>query len=298
MDELVPEFSTSEKPATIIAGLINNKLPKPKLDELLAQYHRLANCNSLLAPKTNKIIWGQLKDSTRKTDIGMQKCQTLFLTAAHALLQASKTTIGETSIALIHAMVLILSGHKKFNLKRRELLKPDLSELKTSYSSKIQTIIGTSKPFEAGQLQNCLAEWKSITSDPFILQCITNCELVFNVFQIPQTACVVYIRNKKFSLQEQHAIDGEIRKFLDKQIIQLSETDTGQIISPISLRPKTESGTFRIIFKLKHLNPSVTYRKFKIATFESAIKLMKPGWFYDMCTFTRCLLFHPYVIFI
>ena len=75
------------------------------------------------------------------------------------------------------------------------------------------------------------------------------------------------------------AIDGEIRKFLDRQIIQLSETDTGQIISPIFLRPKTESGTFRIIFSLKRLNPSVTYRKFKTGTLESAIKLMKPGCF-------------------
>ena len=172
---LIHEFSTSEKTspavdnelATIIDGLINNKLPKPKFDELLGQYHRPANCNSWLAPKTNKTTWGQLKDSTRKTDIGMQKCQTFFLTAVYALLQASKTTIGETNTTLIHALVLILSGHREFNLKRRELLKPDLSELKpskqVSYSSKIQTIIGTSKPFEAGQLQNCLAEWKSIT---------------------------------------------------------------------------------------------------------------------------------------
>ena len=56
MDKLVPEFSKSEKTspavdnelAMIIAGLINNKLPKPKLDELLGQYHRPENCNSYL----------------------------------------------------------------------------------------------------------------------------------------------------------------------------------------------------------------------------------------------------------
>lgn len=79
LDELVNEFSTSEitspavddELAKIIDGLINNKLPKPKLDELLGKYHRPENCNSLLAPKTNKTIWGQLKDSTRKADIGM-----------------------------------------------------------------------------------------------------------------------------------------------------------------------------------------------------------------------------------
>ena len=66
----------------------------------------------------------------------MQKYQTLFLTAAYALLQTSKPTIGETGTPRIHALVLILSGHREFNLKRRELLKPDLSEfeLKTNRS--------------------------------------------------------------------------------------------------------------------------------------------------------------------
>ena len=135
LEELVHEFSTSDKTspavddelAKLIDGLITNKLPKPKLDELLGKYHRPENCTSLLAPKTNKAIWGQLKDSTRKTDIGMQKCQTLYLAAAYALLQASQTTSGETKTTLIHALVLILSGNREFNLKRRELLKPDLN---------------------------------------------------------------------------------------------------------------------------------------------------------------------------
>ena len=166
----------------------------------------------------------------------MQQCQPLFLTAVYALLQASKTMIGEMDTALIHALVLILSGHREFNLKRRELLKADLSDLKTNkqvtYSSKIQTIIGTSKPFEAGQLQTCLAEWKLITSDPFILQCITSFEIVFADIPNPPNSTSCLHLEQQFSLQEQHAIDGEIRKFLDKQIIQLSETDTGQIILP------------------------------------------------------------------
>ena len=124
-----------------------------------------------------------------------------------------------------------------------------------------------------------LTEWKAITSDPFILQCITNCEIEFDYTPKPTGRLVSVFPEYKFSFEEQHAIDAEIEKFLAKQIIEISVTEPVQIVSPIFLRPKKESGAFRVIFNLKHLNQSVTYRKFKMDTLESAIKLMKPGCF-------------------
>ena len=126
-------------------------------------------------------------------------------------------------------------------------------------------------------MQNCLAEWQTITSNPFILQCITNCEIEFDYIPRPSSSICCLHPEHKFSLQEQHTIDVEIGKFLEKQIIELTEAEPGQIISPLFLTPKKEPGTFRVIFNLKHLNQSVTYRKFKMDTLESAIKLMKPG---------------------
>ena len=182
-------------------------MPNLKFDELLGQYHRPANCNSLLAPKTNKTTWGQLKDSTRKTDIGMQKCQTLFLTAAYALLQASKTTIRETNTTLIHALVLILSGHREFSLKRRELLNPDLSEQKPNKQVSYWSVI------EAGQLQNCLAEWKSITSDPFILQSITNCEIDFDDIPNPPNSMSCLHPEQKFLCNSNMSLMARLENF-------------------------------------------------------------------------------------
>ena len=126
-------------------------------------------------------------------------------------------------------------------------------------------------------MQTCLAEWQTITSDPFILQCVTNCEIEFDYIPRPSSSICCLHPEHKFSLQEQHAIDVEIGKFLEKQIIELTEAEPEQIVSPIFLTPKKEPGTFRVIFNLKHLNQSVTYRKFKMDTLESAIKLMKPG---------------------
>ena len=83
----------------------------------------------------------------------------------------------------------------------------------------------------------------------------------------------------KFSSAEQQAIDSEIAEFLSKRIIEQSHSEYGEIISPIFLRPKKETGKVRVIFNLKHLNEAVTYRKFKMDTLESAIKLMRPGCF-------------------
>ena len=81
----------------------------------------------------------------------------------------------------------------------------------------------------------------------------------------------------QLSLPEQRAIDDEIRSFLSKHIIEKSHFEPGQVISPIFIRPKKESGKFCVIFNLHALNEYVAYHKFKMDTLQSAISLMKPG---------------------
>lgn len=133
----------------------------------------------------------------------------------------------------------------KSNLKQLSNTKP--SELTTnkqvSCVSKINAITGTNKRFKAGQLQNYLAEWQKITSDPFILQCVTNCQIEFDYILSPSSSMTCLHPEYKFSIQEQHAIDCEIGKFLDKQVIELSESETGQIISPTL--PNAEKSYFQ-----------------------------------------------------
>ena len=86
------EFSVTEKTsapvdddrAKIVMGLINDKLPKMKLDELTEKYSRPENYEFLVAPKTNKAVWNQLRESTKKADNGMQKCQKMFMSSMYA----------------------------------------------------------------------------------------------------------------------------------------------------------------------------------------------------------------------
>ena len=93
----------------IVEGLINNKLPKEKMDGLREKYLRPGNCKLLAVPKTNRAVWNQLKDATKNGEIGMQKCQKLFMAAVHAILEASRGARGTIKANLVHALVLILS---------------------------------------------------------------------------------------------------------------------------------------------------------------------------------------------
>ena len=63
----------------------------------------------------------------KKADMGMQKCQKLFMASRYAILEASRGACGTIKANLVHALVLILSGNRELNLKRRELLRPDLN---------------------------------------------------------------------------------------------------------------------------------------------------------------------------
>ena len=116
--------------------------------------------------------------------------------------------------------------------------------------------------------------WKTITSDPFILDAIAHCHIEFD--WEPGVCTSVSRPSYSFTESEQSIIDNEVEKFLLKGIIRLSSHEDGQVISPIFTRPKKD-GSHRVIFNLKKLNESVTYHHFKMDTLETAIRLVRPG---------------------
>ena len=73
LKDLSAELSTNERTSSsidddllkIIEGLINNKLPKEKIDGLTEKYPRPENCKVIVVPKTNRAVWNQLKDATK-----------------------------------------------------------------------------------------------------------------------------------------------------------------------------------------------------------------------------------------
>ena len=135
-------------------------------------------------------------------------------------------------------------------------------------------IIESQEPFQGGQLSKHLNKWMEITTDPIVLDIVQHYHIEFDFEPSPEISRSNSA--EKFSLLEQSVIDQEIETFRNKGIIEISQHETGEIISPIFIRPKKEPGKFRVIFNLKNLNESVTYYKFKMDTLETAIKLMTP----------------------
>ena len=130
------EFSTAEKNsaalntslAKLVNGLIDEKVPKEKLAHLQEKYLRPDNCTYLISPKINKQIWQQLRQETRNSDSAFQKAQGLLMTGLYAILQLCQNEQGVPKDHLIHAVVLLMSANRELNLKRRDLLRPDLNK--------------------------------------------------------------------------------------------------------------------------------------------------------------------------
>lgn len=61
------------------------------------------------------------------------------------------------------------------------------------------------------------------------------------------------------------------------KVIKVVNHHPNEFISPIFLVPKKTPGEYRMILNLKKLNESIPYHHFKMDTFESVLKLIKPG---------------------
>lgn len=81
-----------------------------------------------------------------------------------------------------------------------------------------------------------------------------------------------------FSPAEINIIDAEIAKLVSKEILTLVNHTPDSFISNIFIRPKKD-GTHRMILNLKPLNEFVDYHHFKMDTFRTALKLIRPGCF-------------------
>lgn len=111
-----------------------------------------------------------------------------------------------------------------------------------------------------------------MTSDPTILDIALHCHLEFTQ-EIPKQMKLPF---QRFSQKEEAIIEKEIEKLLKMEVISEVFSCEDQFISPIFLRPKKD-GEYRMILNLKKLNKFIAYHHFKLDTFETALKLIKPN---------------------
>ena len=66
-----------------------------------------------------------------------------------------------------------------------------------------------------------------------------------------------------FNVSDSLVIEAEIQKLLDKGLIEPTQHESGEYISPISVANKKD-GSYRMILNLKSFNQHVEYQHFKM----------------------------------
>jgi hypothetical protein len=120
-----------------------------------------------------------------------------------------------------------------------------------------------------------LNNWKIITKDKTLLNMICGYRIEFSSKPV-QT---LEPREIKFSAKETEVVKAEVEKLLDKGVIVPSRDEPEQFISNIFVRPKKESGSFRVILNLKPLNGFIVYHHFKMESIRTCISLMQKDCF-------------------
>ena len=110
-----------------------------------------------------------------------------------------------------------------------------------------------SKQFIAGNLSKCLDEWRKITSDKEILQTVSGCTIEFTDGEVPTQASKSI---SKFSMEKSVIVDQEVKKLVEKQVLEPVVSRDGEFLSSIFLVPK-KNGTHRLILNLKTFNYNV-----------------------------------------
>lgn len=148
-----------------------------------------------------------------------------------------------------------------------------------------QTTVSQSSPgigkvngpkFVSGNLARHMKSWRSITSDPSILETVAGYFLEFDdmPFQLA-------VPHSSFSKGEELIIAADIKMLLEKGVIKQAHC-ANEYISTVFTRPKKD-GSPRLIVNLTNLNQFVTYQQFKIESLQSAVQLtQKDYWMTEL----------------
>lgn len=143
-------------------------------------------------------------------------------------------------------------------------------------SEEFLSLIHKPENFRAGNIANYFENWKSLTSDRFILN-IVRYGYQIEFITEPCEECNRLPIN--FNSKEQEIISNLLSKFENKGIIVETEHEAGEIVSHIFIRPKPD-GTYRLILNLSRLNEHVDKITFKMETLRTALQLIRRNCFF------------------
>ena len=95
----------------------------------------------------------------------------------------------------------------------------------------LEALVNDQRPFKAGQLQYCIAEWGTLTLNPEVLDYLQHCHVEF----ISEPSQFSGRGRKNFNLQQQAVICSEIDNLLHLGVVSPSTHEIGECLSPIFL---------------------------------------------------------------
>ena len=127
----------------------------------------------------------------------------------------------------------------------------------------------------AGNIHNHFSQWKSITSDPFIIDIVKSGLKLRFAEESAQNIC----HNIPVTKAEKQIVSDEIQTLLPKEFIYPCMREEGGFMSSAFTREKRD-GYYRMILNLKQLNKRIEYQHFKMESFQSVLNIMRPnfGW--------------------
>jgi hypothetical protein len=134
--------------------------------------------------------------------------------------------------------------------------------------------------------------WKQYTSDRLILVDIAGYKIEFD--ETPEQAQPS--RELSLNAREARALQTEIEALTEKGVIKEVNETKGQFISNVFVKQKKDKNKYRMIPNLTQLNEFVTYRKFKMDTFETALNLITKNCFMTSIDYTDAyysIAIHP-----
>ncbi|KAJ8042292.1 hypothetical protein HOLleu_13311 [Holothuria leucospilota] len=108
--------------------LLTNKLEEKQLTETGQKYLRPSNCDFLVVPKVNPVIWEHLTPGTRSNDARLQRCQKPLLKGLTAWLASLKDRQGLITESEQDGIALLCNANFELNALRKELIKPELNK--------------------------------------------------------------------------------------------------------------------------------------------------------------------------
>ncbi|KAJ8030263.1 hypothetical protein HOLleu_26626 [Holothuria leucospilota] len=116
----------SDQLASSIDYLLSSKLEEKHLTETMDKYLQPSNCNNLLVPKVNPLVWENVLSKTRSLDLKLQRCQKPLVTGLIAMVKSFEGN--DPSEVQQDAVALLSNAVFELNNVRKELIKPDLHQ--------------------------------------------------------------------------------------------------------------------------------------------------------------------------